>query len=190
MAVDFALDRPARVGGLVLVDAAGLGPELAAVAASPLLPGVGEFSAAIASMPAMWIPRVAARMAALFARPDRVPVEWIVEQLRLASRPWFVWNGLYAARSQAGPFGQAPIRLGQLGQVRVPTLVDLGPARPDAAGPPGERRISDPASCPTPGHCRLRPPAARRMSRAVRHDPGRVPGVAGRRGCRAARLAG
>jgi len=127
VALRVALSETARVRALVLVDSAGLGPEVNPAFTSVNVPGLGE-----AAMP-LWRTLVGAyqrawgRTALLFARPPAsVPREWLAEQCRLALSPGYLEAHLTVLRALVSPFGQRQVLVERLSSLEVPTLVVWG----------------------------------------------------------------
>jgi 4,5:9,10-diseco-3-hydroxy-5,9,17-trioxoandrosta-1(10),2-diene-4-oate hydrolase len=125
-ALDFALAQPGRVGRLVLVVAAGLGPEIDLGSVVQSYPVVGEWATFASTWPPSWPLRLAFRMRHLFADPGRAPSWWIADQGRLAALPQTYWASLAAARAQVGPAGQSVVHVDRLGELPMPTLVLWG----------------------------------------------------------------
>jgi len=127
VALRIALSEPARMRALVLVDSAGLGPEVNPAFTSVNVPGLGE-----AAMP-LWRTLVGAyqrawgRTALLFARPPAsVPREWLAEQCRLALSPGYLEAHLTVLRALVSPLGQRQVLVERLSSLEVPTLVVWG----------------------------------------------------------------
>jgi 4,5:9,10-diseco-3-hydroxy-5,9,17-trioxoandrosta-1(10),2-diene-4-oate hydrolase len=125
-ALDFALAAPGRVDRLVLIDAAGLGPEIDLGSVVQTYPGVGEWATLVSGWPASWPLRLLFRMRHLFADPGRAPSWWIADQARLAVLPQTYWASLAAARAQVGPAGQSVVHLDRLGELPMAALVLWG----------------------------------------------------------------
>lgn len=121
-----ALSEPARVERLVLVNSAGLGRAINPAFNSVNVPGLGE-----AAIP-FWRTRVGAyqrawaRAALLFARPGRVPREWLAEQCRLARSPGYLEARLTALRALVSSAGQREVLTDRLPLLQSPTLVVWG----------------------------------------------------------------
>jgi pimeloyl-ACP methyl ester carboxylesterase len=62
----------------------------------------------------------------VFARPWRVPREWLKEQYRLARLPGFLKAQLATVRAQVGIRGQREVLLDRLPDLQTPTLVVWG----------------------------------------------------------------
>jgi pimeloyl-ACP methyl ester carboxylesterase len=62
----------------------------------------------------------------LFARPRRVPLEWLKTQYRLGRTPGFSEAQLAAVRAQVGLRRQHEVFLDQLPSLQIPTLVVWG----------------------------------------------------------------
>ena len=127
VALRLALSEPARVGALVLVDGAGLGPEVNPAFTSVNVPGLGE-----AAMPFWRTPlgahrRARGRTALLFAHPPAsVPREWLAEQRRLARSPGYLEAHLSVLRALVRPLGQREVLVDRLDLLEMPTLVVWG----------------------------------------------------------------
>lgn len=80
IALRLALSEPARVNVLVLVDSAGLGRAVNPAFTSVNVPGLGEAAIPVWRTPVGAYQRAWARAMLLFARPTRVPREWLMEQ--------------------------------------------------------------------------------------------------------------
>jgi 4,5:9,10-diseco-3-hydroxy-5,9,17-trioxoandrosta-1(10),2-diene-4-oate hydrolase len=126
IALRLALSEPARVNALVLVDSAGLGRAVNPVFTSVNVPGLGEAAIPLWRTPAGAYQRAWARAMLLFARPGRVPREWLREQRRLAQLPNYLEAHLTALRSQVSPGGQREVMVDQLSSLKMPTLVVWG----------------------------------------------------------------
>jgi len=126
IALRLALSEPARVTSLVLVDSAGLGRAVSPVLRSLALPGYGKLAATWSKMPPGALQRALGRAALLFARPQRVPLEWLKAQYRLGRTPGFLDAQLAAVRAQVGLRGQREVLLSQLARLEIPTLVVWG----------------------------------------------------------------
>jgi len=124
--LDYALANPARVTALVLVDGAGLGPEIELGSRVQTLPGLGETLSLLAMFPAVWPLRMMARIGVSFGHPARVPFGWMTDQLRLAMCPEYYGNSLAAARSQVGIRGQRVVYADRLPELTMPTLLVWG----------------------------------------------------------------
>jgi 4,5:9,10-diseco-3-hydroxy-5,9,17-trioxoandrosta-1(10),2-diene-4-oate hydrolase len=125
-ALDFALAAPGRVERLVLVDAAGLGPEIDLGSIVQTYPAMGEWATLLSSWPPVWPLRLMLQVRHLFADPGRAPSWWIADQARLAILPQTYWASLAAARAQVGPAGQGVVHVDRLGELAMPTLVLWG----------------------------------------------------------------
>lgn len=125
-AIRFAATTSHRVAAVVLVDSAGLGPEVAASSRLVAMPGVGDSMTFWAMMPWGAVQRAWMRATYLFADPARVPPEWFAEQNRLAQRPRFLSHWLAVNRSVIGLQGQRMVLLDQLGSLNMPSLVVWG----------------------------------------------------------------
>jgi 4,5:9,10-diseco-3-hydroxy-5,9,17-trioxoandrosta-1(10),2-diene-4-oate hydrolase len=125
-AMRLALFEPARVTALVLVDSAGLGRTVSPALRSLALPGYGKLAVAWSKTPPGALQRALGRAALLFARPRRVPPEWLRAQYRLGRTPGFLEAQLAAVRAQVGLRGQREVLLRRLPGLEVPTLVVWG----------------------------------------------------------------
>ena len=85
MGLRLSLSEPTRVNALGLVASAGLGREVTYALRLPTLPGYSEPAIVWGKTPLGAAQRACLRVPLLFARPGRVPAEWIIEQRRLAS---------------------------------------------------------------------------------------------------------
>jgi 4,5:9,10-diseco-3-hydroxy-5,9,17-trioxoandrosta-1(10),2-diene-4-oate hydrolase len=121
-----ALSEPARVAALVLVDSAGLGRAVNPAFTSVNVPGLGETAIPFWRTPAGAYQRAWARATLLFARPARVPREWLVEQCRLALSPGYLEAHLNALRNQVEPGGQREVMVDRLPLLEIPTLIVWG----------------------------------------------------------------
>ena len=126
IALRLALSEPARVTALVLVDSAGLGRAASPALRSLALPGYGKLAVAWSKTPPGALQRTLGRAALLFARPRRVPPEWLRAQYRLGRTPGFLEAQLAAVRAQVGLRGQREVLLRRLPGLEVPTLVVWG----------------------------------------------------------------
>jgi pimeloyl-ACP methyl ester carboxylesterase len=126
IALRLALSEPTRVNALVLVDSAGLGRAVNPAFTSVNVPGLGEAAIPLWRTPAGAYQRAWARAMLLFARPGRVPREWLREQRRLAQVPNYLEAHLTALRSQVSPGGQREVLVDQLSFLKMPTLVVWG----------------------------------------------------------------
>jgi len=126
IALRLALSDPGRVTALVLVDSAGLGRAVSPALRSLALPGYGKLAVAWSKTPPGALQRALGRSALLFARPRRVPLEWLTAQYRLGRTPGFLDAQLAAVRAQVGLRGQREVLLDQLPRLRIPSLVVWG----------------------------------------------------------------
>jgi pimeloyl-ACP methyl ester carboxylesterase len=126
IALRLALSEPARVTALGLIDSAGLGREVTYALRLPTLPGYGEIAVAWGKTPLGAAQRVWLRVPLLFARPERVPTEWITEQTRIAQLPGFTEAMVAALRAQVDLEGQREILVDQLSNLEMPTLIIWG----------------------------------------------------------------
>jgi pimeloyl-ACP methyl ester carboxylesterase len=122
----FALSEPERVTALGLVAAAGLGRKVSPALRSLSLPGYGRMAVAWGARRPGAAQRALGRSALLFARPRRVPREWLKEQYRLARLPGFLKAQLATVRGQVGIRGQREVLSERLPGLRTPTLVVWG----------------------------------------------------------------
>ena len=121
-----ALSDPERVAALGLVSSGGLGREVTYALRSLALPGYGKLAVAWSKRRPGALQRALGRSALLFARPWRVPREWIKEQYRLARLPGFLEAQLATLRAQVGLRGQREVLVDRLSHLKVPTLVVWG----------------------------------------------------------------
>ena len=125
-ALRLALFEPARVTALVLADSAGLGRAASPALRSLALPGYGKLAVSWSKTPPGALQRALGRAVLLFARPRRVPPEWLKAQYRLSRTPGFLEAQLAAVRAQVGLRGQREVLLGRLPGLEIPTLVVWG----------------------------------------------------------------
>jgi pimeloyl-ACP methyl ester carboxylesterase len=126
IALQLALSEPERAGALVLVDSAGFGRAVNPAFTSVNVPCLGEAAIPLWRTPAGAYQRAWARAMLLFARPGRVPREWLREQRRLAQVPNYLEAHLTALRSQVSPGGQREVLIDRLPSLKPPTLVVWG----------------------------------------------------------------
>jgi pimeloyl-ACP methyl ester carboxylesterase len=126
VALHLALSEPSRVEALGLVDCAGLGREVNYALRQPTLPGQGELAIAWGKTPLGATGRAWLRVPLLFARPERVPTEWLEEQQRLTQLPGFLEAVVSALRAHIDLRGQREVLLEKLPQLQLPTLVIWG----------------------------------------------------------------
>ena len=107
VALRLALSEPARIGALVLVDAAGLGRAVNPVFTSVNVPGLAEAAIPLWRTPAGAYQRAWGRAVLLFARPGNIPREWLAEQCRLARAPGYLEAHVTALRGQVYPGANA-----------------------------------------------------------------------------------
>ena len=127
IALRLALSEPARVGALVLVDGAGLGPEVNPAFTSVNVPGLAEAAMPFWRTPLGAHQRAWGRTALLFAHPPgSVPREWVAEQRRLAQSPGYLEAHLSVLRALVRPLGQREVLVDRLDLLEMPTLVVWG----------------------------------------------------------------
>ncbi len=125
-ALRLALSDPGRVTALGLVAAAGLGRRVSLALRSLSLPGYGKLAVAWGKTRPGAAQRALGRTGLLFARPRRVPREWLAEQYRLARLPGFLDAQLATVRAQVGLRGQREVLADRLPALPTPTLVLWG----------------------------------------------------------------
>lgn len=121
-----ALSYPERVTALGLVASAGLGREVNYALRSLALPGYGKLAVAWGKRSPGATQRALGRSALLFARPWRVPREWLKEQYRLARLPGFLEAQLATVRTQVGLREQREVLVDRLAHLEVPTTAVWG----------------------------------------------------------------
>ena len=126
IALRLAFSDPARMGALVLADSAGLGRTVNPAFTSVNVPGLGEAAMPFWRTPVGAYQRAWARAMLLFARPTRVPREWLMEQRRLAQSPGYLRAHLTALRAQVRPWGQHEVLVDSLPLLKMPTLIVWG----------------------------------------------------------------
>ena len=126
IALRLALFESSRISALALIDSAGLGREVSSALKWPALPGYGEAAITLSKTPLGATQRAWLRIPLLFARPERVPPEWIEEQYRLSQLPGFSQAVVAALRAQVDPGGQREVLLDRLPSLEIPTLVVWG----------------------------------------------------------------
>jgi pimeloyl-ACP methyl ester carboxylesterase len=126
MALRLPLSQPTRVAALILVDSAGLGRTVNPAFTSVNVPGLSEAMIPLWRTPIGAYQRAWGRAALLFARPGRVPRQWLAEQRRLALSPGYLEAHLALLRSQIGPGGQREVLVDELSRLRMPTHVVWG----------------------------------------------------------------
>ncbi len=128
VALRFALSAPKRVTELVIIDSAGLGPEVNPVLCLLTMPGIGEILPAFTLTPPGSMQRIWARTALMFADPRRVPLEWVRYQYRLALMLRFLLATVAVQRASMGLAGQRAeeIVLDRLPELPTRTLVIWG----------------------------------------------------------------
>ena len=126
IALRMALAEPERVTALGVVAGAGLGRKVSPALRSLSLPGYGRMAVAWGRRRPGAAQRALGRSALVFARPWRVPREWLKEQYRLARLPGFLKAQLATVRAQVGIRGQREVLLDRLPDLQTPTLVVWG----------------------------------------------------------------
>jgi 2-hydroxy-6-oxonona-2,4-dienedioate hydrolase len=126
IALRLAFSDPACMGALVLADSAGLGRIINPAFTSVNVPGLGEAAIPFWRTPVGSYQRAWARAMLLFARPTRVPREWLMEQRRLAELPGYLQAHLTALRAQVRPWGQREVLVDRLPLLKMPTLIVWG----------------------------------------------------------------
>jgi len=120
VALTVALTHPERVSKLVLVDAAGLGREVAWSYRLATLPLAGY---ALRRIGRRSIERLGRR---LCRRPERLPEGWVERRLRLWREPGAVEAFVATARAGISLRGQRVHYAGRLHEIRHPTLLIWG----------------------------------------------------------------
>ncbi len=128
VAMRLALSNPARFTALGLVDSSGLGREVSLALRLLTLPGYGNLAVAWNKTrvgAAQWALGMAAL---LFARPTRVPAEWLALEYRMARLPGFMEATRAALKSGLTMRGQRDreILLDELPRLPMPVLVVWG----------------------------------------------------------------
>jgi pimeloyl-ACP methyl ester carboxylesterase len=126
IALRLAIADPERIATLTLVDSAGLGAEVHPLLALDTLPIIGELAIMISRWPGGSLGRTVMSTAMLFARPWRIPAEFLAEQHALGARPGQLESSTAMARALFGPIGQRHVLLDQLATLTTPTLVVWG----------------------------------------------------------------
>ncbi len=126
VALRLAVSEPTRVSTLGLVASAGLGRVITYALRLPTLPGYGEAAIAWGKTPLGAAQRAWLRVPLLFARPERVPAEWITEQTRIAQLPGFTEATISALRAHVDLRGQREVLEDQLPHLEMPTLIVWG----------------------------------------------------------------
>jgi 2-hydroxy-6-oxonona-2,4-dienedioate hydrolase len=126
VALRLALSEPARVSALGLVASAGLGWAVTYALRLPTLPGYGEAAIVWGKTPLGAAQRAWLRVPLLFARPERVPAEWITEQTRIGQLPGFTEATISALRAHVDLGGQREVLIEQLPRLEIPTLIVWG----------------------------------------------------------------
>ncbi len=121
-----ALSEPARVSAVAVAGSTGLGRTFNPFTLPTVLPGYGELGISWAKTPLGAVQRAWGQVPLLFGHPQRVPPEWIAEQVRLAQLPGFLEAQLATTRAQFGPLGQRALVLEELPRLTAPTLVVWG----------------------------------------------------------------
>ncbi len=102
-----ALSEPERVSSVGVVGSTGFGRAVNPITLPSVLPGYGELAISWAKTPLGAVQRAWGRVPLFFAKPWRVPPEWVAEQVRLAQLPGFLEVQLATIRAQFGPLGSA-----------------------------------------------------------------------------------
>jgi hypothetical protein len=105
---------------------AGLGREVTYALRLPTLPGYGEATVTWGKTPLGAFQRAWSRVPLLFGRPERVPVEWVTEQTKIAQLPGFTEATMAALRAQVDMGGQREVLVDQLPHLGMPTLIIWG----------------------------------------------------------------
>lgn len=126
IALRLALSEPTQVAALGLIDSAGLGRGVAYALRLPTLPGYGEAAVVWGKTPFGAAQRTWLRVPLLFARPERVPAEWLKEQYWLTQLPAFTEATMAALRAQVNLRGQREVLVDQLPHLEIPTLIIWG----------------------------------------------------------------
>ena len=114
------------MSALSLVASAGLGRAITYALRLPTLPGYGELAITWGKTPLGAAQRAWLRVPLLFARPQRVPAEWITEQTRIAQLPGFTEATISALRAHVDLGGQREVLADQLPHLEMPTLIVWG----------------------------------------------------------------
>jgi pimeloyl-ACP methyl ester carboxylesterase len=146
VALRLALSEPTRVTALVLVDSAGLGRAVNSAFTSVNVPGLSEAALPFWRTPVGAYQRAWGRTALLFARPGRVPREWLAEQSRLALSPGYLEAHMAVLRAVVSPLGQREELVNRLPSLKIPTLVVWG-AR-DRVFPESQGRVATNLTAP------------------------------------------
>lgn len=124
--VHLALQEPARVSRLLLIDSAGFGNAVNPALGLETVPLLGEAAVGLVLLPGGPQLRAVVRSQNLFAQPLRVPPEWWVDQLRFGGGTPMLSASLACKRAILDAAGQFHLVLDRLPEVRVPTLVMWG----------------------------------------------------------------
>ena len=126
IALRLTLAYPDRIRTLTLVDSAGLGQAVHPLLALDTLPGIGELAIMISRIPGGAVARTSMSTAMLFARPWRIPAQFLAEHHALGRRPGQLETSTAMARALFGATGQRQILLEHLPTLTTPTLVIWG----------------------------------------------------------------
>jgi len=126
VALHLAFADPTRVRTLTLVAGAGLGREVNPLIALDTLPGVGELAIQLSRLPGGHFQRTMLSAAMLFARPWRVPADFLLEAHALGRRPGQLEASTALARELFDAHGQREVLLDRLHTLTAPTLVIWG----------------------------------------------------------------
>ena len=120
LALQMALTYPQRVSALVLVDAAGLGPEIGWILKLQGLPLLGD----LVTMPSRRLVRLAVR--SIFYDKAKATPQIVEEHYQHFCRPGARQAYLAVIRNGLGRSGQRYLLLDRLPQIHVPTLIVWG----------------------------------------------------------------
>ncbi len=127
VALRLALSEPERVRALVLADSAGLDRVVNPALAAFTFPKGSELGvAAWNRTPAGAAQRAFMRAFLLFARPWKIPIEWLTGQYKVAQLPGFTRTELAALRTTINLTGQREVLIDQLPHLQMPTLIVWG----------------------------------------------------------------